>query len=537
MSSTGSKVQTQKNTGSESVGSRKKSSSRSTGSVTGKHIDAVTASAGLDATVKSINNPVGLVPALGYLKPEDLSCVDKPEELVFGLPYIPPVNIPALESRLEKAGRISGLDFAETVSPPTVDKIMKSNSILADSLVNDTGPCTGHSLPGTCHLVGRSVMSSRFTGNIPVPSDSTLHQTDFTPISPRFTLLEPTVNKFKLTDNPSFLQAVMFADNELMPTDRPTRPISRDFMPTSDFRQTDAKSISPNVTSSCIKFMLAGTGPAFLDPSFPGTVLVSSRPGSTGKAFHDPGFAKQSCAGITETTSAQMPASGADQTQTTESRTQAQNADSLAQETVASGPKNIPDQCLGFKRRSPPRQSGSCNDCSEEEKMLMVRHNFSQEQLAELKESYFYFASPSEQLHETNFGRSLRAIGQNPSEEDIKKMLVIAHVRSEDGYITLDNYLKAVGCWGLRSEVDMIEDLIQAFKVFDEADDERLDSVKIRAALKNYAEPLDEEDISQLLQLADNSPSGDGKLGFLRIIKTTAAHYNTQNLRTNASSK
>lgn len=527
MSSTGPKVPTQKNTMSENVGSRQKSSSRSTGSVIGKQIDAA---AGLDATIKSISTPIGLVPALGHLKPEDLSCVDKPAELNFGLPYIPPVSIPTFDSHLEETEIIPGLEYAKTL--PIVDKTIQFKSVLADSFVNDISPSTGHSLPGTCNLVSRSAMSSRFAGSIPVPPDYTLRETDLTPISSRFAHPEPTVNQFKLNDNLSFLQAT-FTDDMLMLNDK--RPTSH------DFRQIDAKSIHSNVTSSCVKFTLAGTGPAFLGPSSPDTTLISSRPDPTVKAGHDIDFAKQSNASLPEKTYEQMPASGVHQTQSTESQPLDKNADVLAQEaetTQTTASKSIPaDQCFGFKRRSVPRHSESCSDCSEEEKMLMARHNFSHEQLTELKESFLYFASPSEQLHESNFGRSLRTIGQNPSEEDINKMLMIATAGSEDGNITLDNYLTAVGCWGLRSEVDMIEDLIQAFKVFDEEDDERFDSVKIKAALQNYAEPLDEEDVSQLLQLADSSPSSDGRLAFMSIIKTTAAHYIIRDLITNTSSQ
>lgn len=132
---------------------------------------------------------------------------------------------------------------------------------------------------------------------------------------------------------------------------------------------------------------------------------------------------------------------------------------------------------------------------------------FTKEELAELRECFVLFdTTGSGFIKGDDLGRALRALGQNPSDEDVKKMLSDASL--DGGRLGASEYLRVIGSCGLKKEGEMRDELTEAFRVFDRNDVGLVNAAELKHALKTYSEKFDDEDIERILQLAGVKDNG-----------------------------
>lgn len=135
-------------------------------------------------------------------------------------------------------------------------------------------------------------------------------------------------------------------------------------------------------------------------------------------------------------------------------------------------------------------------------------HLFTEEQLAELRECFVLFDRTGRGFIDgSDLGRALRALGQNPSEEDVAKMLSDAKLDAS-GRLSPSEYLKVIGRFVLKKEEDMNDELVEAFRVFDRNDVGSVSAEELRSALKTYGESLEDDDIEQIIKLASVKENG-----------------------------
>ena len=91
-----------------------------------------------------------------------------------------------------------------------------------------------------------------------------------------------------------------------------------------------------------------------------------------------------------------------------------------------------------------------------------------------------------------------------------------------DGYLSMRQFLRgtaAVMTGGLLAEDDMGNDLVTAFQVFDDYDDDDdgyIDADALACALRSYGEPLGDDDVDEMFRLVDDLRC-DGKFNYLRL--------------------
>lgn len=136
--------------------------------------------------------------------------------------------------------------------------------------------------------------------------------------------------------------------------------------------------------------------------------------------------------------------------------------------------------------------------------------------MKEIKEAFYMFDPGNVGHIETkDLGTAVRSLGQNPSESQIKEMIKEAD-RRDKGFIEFDDFVKTVSKhW---SVVNSEEEIIECFKVFDREGSGYLEAKELRKVLANLGEQLTEEEIEDMLKVANLDQ--DGQLNYHHLTQT-----------------
>lgn len=526
-------------------------SSRRSNTSTGKILIADLASPAASAAEVSKMAAATLLPPLGNLTVEDLYCMENPGKL---LPFIPPVQILGFDESFEP--KPVGISIKpELLMSPTASPIDYRSQSIAQR------PDAG----------GSGLVSTSTDATAPEPAAGLLTAAEAEFIASLLGPMEPGCTEFvgheikssKCTEFDRYFfdncsprqQSVLQRPQIYSPQDTTygTRSVAKEYKTMlydcSKIADPGFKFTLPDVPEP--KLVLTKSDHQLLDPSSGNeTARTGTIAGTAGFVSADVASAQigektefiYSAATTTDTDfHAPLPPMNnnlcMDSPAYSSGRGQVAAADGSApDESAPVGPapppaaseEPIDDMCPGFGTKITGQSPEACIDCTEQEKKLFAGYDYTRDHFDELREAYHYFAAPDEMLHVSNFARSLRAIGQNPSKKEIGKMLAIASVRPEDGRITLENYLKAVACWGFKSHADMIRDLVDGMKVFGQnacgEESEEPNFQNLRYALMNYGEPLKEEDVQELMQFAKSEIPGE-RDSFDNITKRLISQY------------
>jgi len=73
--------------------------------------------------------------------------------------------------------------------------------------------------------------------------------------------------------------------------------------------------------------------------------------------------------------------------------------------------------------------------------------------------------------------------------------------------------MRLVGSIGLKSEPEMEQEFEDALRFFDKDGRGLINAQHLKSALQSYGEPLENEDLNELIRMADSK--GDGKIDYL----------------------
>ncbi|KAJ8313625.1 hypothetical protein KUTeg_008186 [Tegillarca granosa] len=149
---------------------------------------------------------------------------------------------------------------------------------------------------------------------------------------------------------------------------------------------------------------------------------------------------------------------------------------------------------------------------------------------------YMFDKNKDEKINTTELGAVIRALGQNPTEAEIEKimkrfdkdgiMLQVVCVFSAiskstihwatktlyfqstgNGFITKDEYLKIIRDHMIDPQIVEIK-LREAFRIFDKNRDGSLDFAEMQKALMTFGEPMSEKECIELIKMADADKDG-----------------------------
>lgn len=146
-----------------------------------------------------------------------------------------------------------------------------------------------------------------------------------------------------------------------------------------------------------------------------------------------------------------------------------------------------------------------------------------EEQKQEIKEAFDLFDTDgSEKIDAKELKVAMRALGFEPKKEEIKKL--IADIDKDgSGQIDFSEFLEMMTT--KMSERDSKEEIIKAFRLFDDDETGKISLKNLRRVAKEIGEAMTEQELMEMIEEADLD--GDGEIDqeeFLRIMKKTSLY-------------
>lgn len=137
---------------------------------------------------------------------------------------------------------------------------------------------------------------------------------------------------------------------------------------------------------------------------------------------------------------------------------------------------------------------------------------FTEAQINECKEAFALWDKDGDQrIHTREVGQVIRAVGQMPSEEDIKR--ITDSISSST--IDFPEFLTILARTSKPPASE--EEIKEAFRVFDKEGDGTVSASEMRHVLTNLGEKLTEDEIDEFIREADDD--GDGQIKYVEFVR------------------
>lgn len=129
------------------------------------------------------------------------------------------------------------------------------------------------------------------------------------------------------------------------------------------------------------------------------------------------------------------------------------------------------------------------------------------QQVADIKEALSIYGQQSDMSISTKMvAAALRALKLNPLEREIMDFIT-EFDREGTGVISYDNFVKIYG--RKKRDSDTIEELLEAFKVFDQAGTGYILIPEFRYYMVRLGEQLPEEEVDEIIKVASDPENSD----------------------------
>jgi len=117
-------------------------------------------------------------------------------------------------------------------------------------------------------------------------------------------------------------------------------------------------------------------------------------------------------------------------------------------------------------------------------------------------------------VYSHQLGDVLRAMGQNPTEAEVKKC---GYHQDPDYRISFEQVLPIYATISKNKDTSSVEDFVEGFRVFDKEQNGTINSAELRHLLTGLGEGLSEEEVSELLQGMEDA---QGNVNYEEFVKS-----------------
>lgn len=141
---------------------------------------------------------------------------------------------------------------------------------------------------------------------------------------------------------------------------------------------------------------------------------------------------------------------------------------------------------------------------------------FSEDQIIEFQEAFSIFDQKGDgKIQVSQIGEVLRALGQNPTESEVKKL---SHQHRPDERISFEVFLPIMQTISRQRPVDTADDFIEGLRHFDKDGNGYISSAELRHLMTHLGEKLTDEEVEQLLAGQEDSQGNVNYEEFVRMV-------------------
>merc|ERR1711971_1397156 len=115
----------------------------------------------------------------------------------------------------------------------------------------------------------------------------------------------------------------------------------------------------------------------------------------------------------------------------------------------------------------------------------------------------------------------LRALGQNPTEGDVKKLVQSTNSKGgPDARVTFETFLPLLQAVSGKKITDTVDDFVEGLRHFDKEGNGRISAIELRHLLTGLGEKMSEEEAEQLIHGKEDS---QGNINYEEFVKMVLA--------------
>ncbi|XP_035916352.1 myosin-2 essential light chain isoform X2 [Anopheles maculipalpis] len=142
--------------------------------------------------------------------------------------------------------------------------------------------------------------------------------------------------------------------------------------------------------------------------------------------------------------------------------------------------------------------------------------NLTEDQLAEFQEAFNLFDNRGDgKIQQQQIGECLRALGQNPTESDVKKFTMQL---KPDERVSFEVFLPIYQAISKQRTAETADDFIEGLRHFDKDASGFISSAELRHLLTTLGEKLGDDEVEQLLQNQEDSQGNVNYEEFVRMV-------------------
>ncbi|TRY72447.1 hypothetical protein TCAL_13626 [Tigriopus californicus] len=145
----------------------------------------------------------------------------------------------------------------------------------------------------------------------------------------------------------------------------------------------------------------------------------------------------------------------------------------------------------------------------------MSKASFTEDQIADFQEAFLLYDNRGDgKIAVSLIGDVMRALGQNPTESDVKKL--VQEQRADDR-VSFETFLPIFQAICGRRSTDTTEDFVEGLRHFDKDGSGFISSAELRHLLTTLGEKLNDEEVEQLLTGHEDS---HGNVNYEEFVQT-----------------
>jgi len=147
---------------------------------------------------------------------------------------------------------------------------------------------------------------------------------------------------------------------------------------------------------------------------------------------------------------------------------------------------------------------------------------FSEDQIEDFKEVFQLFDTKGDGLIQvTQVGEVLRALGTNPTEGEVKKLVQsCGSAHGPDSRVTFETFLPLLQDVSSKPIRDTVDDFVEGLKHFDKEGNGLISAVELRHLLTGLGEKMSEEEVESLIHGKEDS---QGNINYEEFVKMVLA--------------